>query len=373
MYASFHAPNSLVIALVIGIIFYCLWQIIKTTWFTKTDLPNPPTPPIIPITPTPDPPIIDSTTDPITDPTTNPTTDPTTDPPNPQLPPNITPKEIELITQDLNNINDVCKDNNYCESYRINNIPGYTNVQYEIKCLGDADYSNTVLGAPDYWSYYKAYDPATYTQYPNLQKAVQGYCKPGQLRYVQSLYVPKSIGTRPDLNNINDVCTADNNCDSYRMLNGNIEVKCIGDGDYSGKLYGTRGYWGYVDAYNDITNATYTDLQSAIKPFCAPGSQRFTPKLFIPPTPSGSPTNYNSISDTCTKDIYCDTYRMKSNNPAIYQFDIKCTNDDDYYNTIQGNAGQWGFEKGYDTTTFRQYSNIRSALIPYCSNRYFNN
>lgn len=71
----------------------------------------------------------------------------------------------------------VCSSATNCFSTKVVNIPGYGASQYAIKCVGDSDYTNTLLGDPNgQWSFYKGYNSTTFNKYPNVTSAVQAYC-----------------------------------------------------------------------------------------------------------------------------------------------------------------------------------------------------
>lgn len=189
--------------------------------------------------------------------------------------------------------------------------------------------------------------------------------------------VPTDDKLFTSLNTISDICKAENYCGDYENANDpqypamtQWRIKCLGDADFSTKITGTKGSWKFDPGYNDITFAEYKDLQSAVKPYCAPSNTRFVQQLFTPKTPEGSPPDYNNINDACTKDILCETY--KNNNIPGYgspQYGIKCVGDDGYYNTLMRSDNGWIFYGGSNDITFARYPDLKSAIQPYCAFR----
>lgn len=65
---------------------------------------------------------------------------------------------------------------NNCAATMPVNIAGYGANQTAIKCVGDTDYTNTLMGSPGRWLYYKGYNTATFDKYIDVPSAILAYC-----------------------------------------------------------------------------------------------------------------------------------------------------------------------------------------------------
>ena len=90
---------------------------------------------------------------------------------------------IPPATYNPNDINQACNLYNNCDSYKNVDIAGYGGGnQYAVRCVGDSDFTNTIMGAKGRWGFYKGYDDVTFNWYSDLDKLMKAYCEVGGLR-----------------------------------------------------------------------------------------------------------------------------------------------------------------------------------------------
>jgi hypothetical protein len=83
---------------------------------------------------------------------------------------------------DIYNVQDACTKNRCLSQGRVN-IPGYGSNQYAVQCMGDADYTNTLMGGPGDWLWFKGYNPVTFAHYPDIPTAIGAYCDISNYRF----------------------------------------------------------------------------------------------------------------------------------------------------------------------------------------------
>lgn len=90
---------------------------------------------------------------------------------------------VPPATYNPNDIKQACNLYNNCDSYMNVDIPGYGGGnQYAVRCVGDNDYTNTIMGAKGRWGFYKGYNDITFNWYSDLDKLMKAYCEVGGLR-----------------------------------------------------------------------------------------------------------------------------------------------------------------------------------------------
>jgi hypothetical protein len=69
-----------------------------------------------------------------------------------------------------------CTQENNCDETKSVNLGNYGTNQTAIRCIGDSDFTNTLLGRPGRWVFYKGYNSATNGKYGTTEDAIRAYC-----------------------------------------------------------------------------------------------------------------------------------------------------------------------------------------------------
>ena len=70
----------------------------------------------------------------------------------------------------------LCNLDNNCVSTRNAHKGNYGDYQKDIKCIGDSGYTNTLLGNPGRYLFYKGYNSTTFGKYSTPNAAIKAYC-----------------------------------------------------------------------------------------------------------------------------------------------------------------------------------------------------
>lgn len=298
-----------------------------------------------------------------------------------------TPKTPEGSPPNYNNINDACTKDILCDNYKNNNIPGYGSPQYGIQCTGDDGYYNTIIRTGDEWMFYGGSNDITFAKYPDLKSAIQPYCAyRKQQNDAKKFTYRNAAGIYIDPNDIASTCTAENYCKEYKDTTtastySTYDIKCDTDTTFSNKLSGIPGRWIYENGYNNITYATYNDLNAAIKPYCMMRKQDYDRANPPPPTqppPSTGVFDPNNVNDVCRAENNCSAYKVMNlfGQPYQPQYAVKCVGDQNFTNVVMKDTFNWKFLNSYNDqtrdTTFGVPNNpsklptLLSAIKPYC-------